>query len=138
MNATKVELGTRQSIAFPHIEGTALVVTRGTLWITEENDTHDIVLGPGDVWMVESHGLTIIEAQNDASFRALGRSFDRAWKAARAAQCSSSRWRMTVPASTPALPRVRDAGSDCATPANASPCCTTTGIALRRSTTNLD
>jgi len=54
------------------------------LWITEENDTHDIVLGPGDVWMVESDGLTIIEAQNDASFRALGRSFDRAWKAARA------------------------------------------------------
>ena len=47
-------------------------MTRGTLWITEENDTHDIVLGPGDVWMVERDGLTIIEAQNDASFRALG------------------------------------------------------------------
>jgi DUF2917 family protein len=82
MFATKVDLGNRQSLALADIEGTALAVTRGTLWITQENDTHDVVLGPGDVWMVERDGLTIIEAQNDASFRALGRSFDRKWKAA--------------------------------------------------------
>ena len=82
MFATNVNLGNRQSLAFDDIEGTALAVTRGTLWITQENDTHDVVLGPGDVWMVERDGLTIIEAQNDASFRALGASFDREWKAA--------------------------------------------------------
>ena len=81
MFATKVELGNRQSLALADIEGTALAVTRGTLWITQENDTHDVVLGPGDVWMVERGGLTIIEAQNDASFRALGRAFAREWKA---------------------------------------------------------
>jgi len=80
MFATKVELGNRQSLALADIEGTALAVTRGTLWITQENDTHDVVLGPGDVWMVERDGLTIIEAQNDASFRAFGRAFDREWK----------------------------------------------------------
>ena len=82
MFATKVDLGNHQSIAFADIEGTALAVTRGTLWITQEDDMHDVVLGPGDVWMVERDGLTIIEAQNDASFRALGRAFDREWKAA--------------------------------------------------------
>jgi hypothetical protein len=82
MFATKVDLGSRQSLAFPDIEGTALAVTRGTLWITQENDTQDVVLGPGDIWMVERDGLTIIEAQNDASFRAVGRAFDREWKAA--------------------------------------------------------
>jgi hypothetical protein len=48
------------------------------------NDTNDVVLGPGDVWMVERDGLTIIEAQNDASFRALGPAFEREWKAAHA------------------------------------------------------
>ena len=101
MNATKVDLGTRQSIAFPHIEGTALVVTSGTLWITQENDTHDIVLGPGDVWMVESDGLTIIEAQNDASFRAIGRAFDREWRAARA----SPWWSRALDALMPSAPR---------------------------------
>lgn len=81
MFATSIDLGSRQSLAFADIEGTALAVTRGTLWITQENDTHDVVLGPGDVWMVERDGLTIIEAQNDASFRALGRAFDREWQA---------------------------------------------------------
>ena len=47
--------------------GTTLRVTRGTLWITQEDDTHDIVLRAGDIWMVERDGLTIVEAQNDAS-----------------------------------------------------------------------
>jgi hypothetical protein len=82
MFATKVDLGNHQSLAFDDIGGTALAVTHGTLWITQEDDTHDVVLGPGDVWMVERDGLTIIEAQNDASFRALGPAFERAWKAA--------------------------------------------------------
>jgi Protein of unknown function (DUF2917) len=82
MFATKVELEHRQSLAMADIGGTAFAVTRGTLWITQENDTHDVVLGPGDVWMVERDGLTIIEAQNDASFHALGRAFEREWKVA--------------------------------------------------------
>ena len=82
MFATNVDLHDRESLALADIEGTALAVTRGTLWITQENDTHDVVLGPGDVWMVERDGLTIIEAQNDASFRALGRAFERRWQAA--------------------------------------------------------
>jgi hypothetical protein len=81
MFATKVELRNRQSLAFADIEGTALAVTSGTLWITQEDDRNDVVLGPGDVWMIDHDGLTIIEAQNDASFRALGRAFERAWKA---------------------------------------------------------
>jgi hypothetical protein len=80
MFATKVDLRNRESLAFDDIEGTALAVTSGTLWITQEDDTSDVVLGPGDVWMVERDGLTIIEAQNDASFRALGRAFEQAWK----------------------------------------------------------
>jgi len=101
MNATNVDLGTRQSIAFPDIEGTALAVTRGTLWITQENDTHDVVLGPGDIWMVDHDGLTIIEAQNDASFRALGRAFDREWKAAHAAPW----WSRAIHSLMPSAPR---------------------------------
>lgn len=101
MFATNVDLGTRQSLALPDIEGTALAVTRGTLWITQENDTHDVVLGPGDVWMVERDGLTIIEAQNDASFRALGRSFDRKWNATR----GTSRWSRLVESLRLSAPR---------------------------------
>jgi len=101
MNATNVDLRNRQSIAFPDIEGTALAVTRGTLWITQENDTHDVVLGPGDVWMVDRDGLTIIEAQNDASFRVLGRAFDREWKAAQATPW----WSRALQSLLPSAPR---------------------------------
>ncbi|MFO1313766.1 MAG: DUF2917 domain-containing protein [Burkholderiales bacterium] len=82
MFATTLDLGPHQTLALPDIEGTALAVTRGTLWITQEDDTRDVVLGPGDLWMVERDGLTIIEAQNDASFRAVGSAFEREWKSA--------------------------------------------------------
>lgn len=84
MFATTLDLAPHEAIALPDIEGTALVVTRGTLWITQQDDTRDVVLCPGDLWMVERDGLTIIEAQNDASFRAVGQSFEREWKAAQA------------------------------------------------------
>ena len=84
MFATTLDLMPHQAIALPDIEGTALAVTRGTLWITQEDDTRDVVLGAGDLWMVERDGLTIIEAQNDASFRAVGHAFEREWKAAHA------------------------------------------------------
>jgi Protein of unknown function (DUF2917) len=46
--------------------GTTLRVTRGTIWITQEHDTQDIVLRAGDVWTVERQGLTLVEAQGDA------------------------------------------------------------------------
>ena len=84
MFATTLDLMPHQAIALPDIEGTALAVTRGTLWITQEDDTRDVVLGAGDLWMVERDGLTIIEAQNDASFRAVGHAFEREWNAAHA------------------------------------------------------
>ena len=43
--------------------GTTLRVTRGTLWITLENDTRDIVLAAGDSYTIDRGGLTLIEAQ---------------------------------------------------------------------------
>jgi hypothetical protein len=59
-----------------------LRVTRGTLWITQEDDTRDVVLRDGDVWTVERPGLTIIEAQRDTTLIASGRGFETALHAA--------------------------------------------------------
>jgi hypothetical protein len=73
--STAVNLARGQSIALPDIRGTALMVQRGTLWITQENDTQDVTLREGDLWMVSRDGLTIIEAQNDASMQAVGPAF---------------------------------------------------------------
>jgi len=80
-NAATVHLAHGESLALPDIRGTALMVTRGTVWITQENDTKDVVLNAGDLWMVDHEGLTIIEAQNDASMLAVGPSFERATSA---------------------------------------------------------
>jgi len=43
--------------------GTTLRVTRGTLWITLEDDVRDVVLASGDSFTVDRDGLTLIEAQ---------------------------------------------------------------------------
>jgi hypothetical protein len=43
--------------------GTMLRVTRGTLWITLEDDVRDVVLAAGDTFTVDREGLTLVEAQ---------------------------------------------------------------------------
>jgi hypothetical protein len=53
--------------------GTTLRVTRGTLWITLEDDLRDIVLSAGDTFMVDRGGLTLVEAQNAATVCVLAR-----------------------------------------------------------------
>jgi hypothetical protein len=75
-HGTIIDLAARESVSLPNMRGTALRVTRGTVWITQENDTQDIVLRAGDTWVVEKNGLTILEAQETTTFCALGRQFD--------------------------------------------------------------
>ena len=69
---TVVNLSTREAITLPNIRGATLRVTRGTLWLTEERVRDDIVLRPGDNWLVESDGNTVVEAQGDATFCIVG------------------------------------------------------------------
>ena len=58
------------------VRGALLRVTRGTLWITQENDPRDLVLRTGDTWVVERNGLTIVEAQADTTVCIGGRHVD--------------------------------------------------------------
>ena len=43
--------------------GATLRVTRGTLWITLQDDVRDVVLGAGDSFTIDRDGLTLAEAQ---------------------------------------------------------------------------
>ena len=62
---TKIwELAPNELVRLDGAEGTTLRVTRGTLWITLENDTRDIVLTAGDSYMIDRDGLTLVEAQS--------------------------------------------------------------------------
>lgn len=72
-SGTTITLEPREVITLPDVRGATLRVTNGTLWLTEERDRNDIVLGPGDSWVVESDGNTVVEAQNSAVFRIVGR-----------------------------------------------------------------
>ena len=69
---TVVNLAAREAITLPNIRGATLRVTRGTLWLTEERARDDIVLRPGDNWLVETSGNTVVEAQGDTTFRIVG------------------------------------------------------------------
>jgi hypothetical protein len=65
---TKVwELAPDELVKLDGARGTTLRVTRGTLWLTLEHDTRDVVLEAGDTFTIDRGGLTLIEAQSSAT-----------------------------------------------------------------------
>ena len=65
---TKVwELAPDELVRLDGARGTTLRVTRGTLWVTLEDDVGDVVLTAGDSFTIDRGGLTLVEAQNDAT-----------------------------------------------------------------------
>jgi len=72
-HGTLVELAARDVVTLPDLRSATLRVTRGTLWITQEDDPQEVVLRAGDNWVVERNGLTVVEAQDDAIFCVVGR-----------------------------------------------------------------
>jgi hypothetical protein len=74
---TKVwDLAAGELVRLDGARGTTLRVTRGTLWLTLENDTRDIVLTAGDSYTIDRGGLTLIEAQGASSVCVLARYVD--------------------------------------------------------------
>jgi hypothetical protein len=74
---TKVwDLAPGEMVRLDGARGTTLRVTRGTVWVTLEHDTRDVVLDAGDVFTVDRGGLTIVEAQGAAGVCVLGRHVD--------------------------------------------------------------
>ncbi len=67
-----VDLKSGELAELRDVRGATLRVTRGTLWVTQDRDVRDVVLRAGDVWTVEREGLTLAEAQGDATFCLLG------------------------------------------------------------------
>ena len=72
-SGTVISLWNREAISLPDVRGATLRVTQGTLWLTQAHGNRDIVLRPGDNWVVEYNGNTVVEAQNDAVFCIVGR-----------------------------------------------------------------
>ena len=78
MNNRLLDLVNGDMLELDDARGTTLRVTRGTLWVTQERDRRDLVLGVGDAWTIERHGLTIGEARGDAAVVVIGNGFTEA------------------------------------------------------------
>ncbi len=74
MNNRLLNLTNGDLLELADARGTTLRVTRGALWVTQERDRRDVVLGAGDVWTVERHGLTVGEARGDVAVVVIGNS----------------------------------------------------------------
>lgn len=66
LNHAAIELARRQDLQV--VDGAGFTVTchRGSLWITQHHDTRDIILGPGESFVLDRRGLALIRA-NEAS-----------------------------------------------------------------------
>ena len=74
---TKVwELAPNELVKLDGARGTTLRVTHGTLWITQQDDTRDVVLSAGDVFTIDRSGLTLVEAQGRATVCVLAHHVD--------------------------------------------------------------
>jgi hypothetical protein len=50
-----------------HGAGSTVVTHSGSVWITEQDNQHDVVLSPGQSFTLSRPGLTLVEAFSDAS-----------------------------------------------------------------------
>jgi hypothetical protein len=74
---TKVwDLEADELVKLDGARGTTLRVTRGTVWVTLEDDTRDVVLKAGDVFTIDRGGLTLVEAQGRATVCLMGSAID--------------------------------------------------------------
>jgi hypothetical protein len=74
---TKVwDLAPGELVRLDGARGTTLRVTRGTVWITLEHDTRDVVLAAGDTFTIDRGGLTLVEAQGATTVCVLARHVD--------------------------------------------------------------
>ena len=81
---TKVwDLAPGELVQLDGARGTTLRVTRGTLWITLENDMRDVVLAAGDTFTIDRGGLTLVEAQEKSTVCVLARHVDEVRRGAR-------------------------------------------------------
>ena len=55
-----------QVVTLDDAKGTRIVARLGTVWVTEEGDTRDHIVGPGDALIVAHSGRTVVQALKSA------------------------------------------------------------------------
>ncbi len=60
--APELELEEGQVVTLFDAKGTRIVARSGSVWVTEEGDRQDHIMGPGDARIVARPGRTIVQA----------------------------------------------------------------------------
>lgn len=60
------EIGSDAAVSFEVRPGQELVGTRGTLWVTQDGDPRDVFVQPGQRFVFDRRGVTVIHALHGA------------------------------------------------------------------------
>ena len=60
--------------------GTRVTCVSGTLWITQDHDTHDNIIGSGESLTIDYTGLTLLTALEPTELQLAEPSEDSGWK----------------------------------------------------------
>ena len=60
--SARLAIGTRRALRLDAARGTTLRAVQGTLWITIDHDSRDIVLDPGEAFVVDSNQPLVVLA----------------------------------------------------------------------------
>jgi hypothetical protein len=66
LDSTALRLDRGQTLKLTGGAGSTICAREGTVWITEENSSKDIVLEPGSCYRIGNPGLTLVQAFADA------------------------------------------------------------------------
>jgi hypothetical protein len=84
---TEVELADGELLGLTNVRGARLHCVEGSVWLTLDRDCRDIFLGPGERFVVDRSGLTLLHAMAPARLRV-----DFCADAARSAPSALRQW----------------------------------------------
>ena len=67
-------------IALRDGRGTRVICMSGTLWITQDHDTHDTLVGSGETLVIDYPGLTLLTALEPTELQLTEPSEESRWK----------------------------------------------------------
>jgi hypothetical protein len=66
LKAPLLSLEAGQVVTLDDAQGTRILARSGTVWVTEEGETRDHIVGPGDALVVVRPGRTLVQALQPA------------------------------------------------------------------------
>lgn len=66
IDVSRLSLGAGERVRLPHAQGASVAVIAGRVWLTQEGDTRDILLTPGDSFEIAGPGLALVQALGEA------------------------------------------------------------------------